>query len=203
MNATAVILMAKAPVPGFAKTRLIPALGADGAAALAERLLHTAVAHAVTAAIGPVDLCCSPDKSHPAFARHAGTAGVALSDQGDGDLGARMARAFERCLTNGRCALMIGTDAPSLDAAMLARAAHALNNADAVFIPAIDGGYALIGLHRAAPSLFGNMRWSTPLVMADTRERLVAAGLTHVELPAIADIDEPGDLVHLPHGWLQ
>ena len=200
--ATAVIVMAKAPVPGFAKTRLIPALGADGAAALAERLLHAAVAQAVAAAIGPVDLCCAPDRAHPAFARHAGTPGVELSEQGEGDLGARMARAFERRLLDGRRAVMIGTDAPALDAALLARAAKALIEADAVLVPAFDGGYALIGLRRPAPSLFDAMPWSTSSVMACTRERLAAAGLSHAELPAVADIDEADDLVHLPPGWL-
>ena len=203
MNAaTAVIVMAKAPVPGFAKTRLVPALGADRAAALAERLLHATVAQAVAAAVGPVDLCCAPDRAHPAFVRHADTAGIELSDQGEGDLGTRMARAFERWLVDGRHAVMIGTDAPALDAAMLARAASALSDADAVLVPAFDGGYALIGLRRAAPSLFDDMSWSTPAVTAQTRERLAAAGLTHIELPPVADIDDADDLVHLPPGWL-
>ena len=111
-------------------------------------------------------------------------------------------RAFERALRNDSCAVMIGTDAPALDAALLARAASALGDADAVFVPAFDGGYALIGLRRAAPSLFDEMPWSTPAVMERTRERLAAAGLTHIELPAVADIDEAADLVHLPPGWL-
>ncbi len=199
---TAVIVMAKTPIPGFAKTRLIPAIGADRAAALAERLLHATVAQAVAAAIGPVDLCCAPDRSQPAFARYLGSAGIELTNQGEGDLGARMARAFERSLRGGRCVVMIGTDAPALDAALLARAARALSDADAVFVPAFDGGYALIGLRRAAPSLFADMPWSTSAVMARTRQRLAATSLTHIELPAVADIDEPADLVHLPSGWL-
>ena len=197
-----VIVMAKAPLPGFAKTRLIPALGAQGAALLAERLLDTAVAQALAAALGPVDLCCAPDSGHAAFERHASHHGLVLSHQGDGDLGARMARAFDRWLALAGRALLIGTDAPSLDAAMLQRAAAALDNADAVFIPAHDGGYALVGLRRPAPSLFSGMAWSTPTVMAHTRERAAAAGLRLAELPAIADIDEPADLVHLPQEWL-
>jgi rSAM/selenodomain-associated transferase 1 len=194
-----VIVMAKAPVAGFAKTRLIPALGAEGAAALAARLLDAAVAQA--SAFGEVDLCCAPDTRHPAFQRLADTHSIVLSEQGEGDLGARMARAFERQLAQHGAALMIGTDAPSIDAAMLQRAAHALGDADAVFIPALDGGYALIGLRRPAPTLFTNMAWSTATVMAHTRERLRAAGLRHTELPAVADIDEPADLQHLPPGW--
>ncbi|MDP3821424.1 MAG: TIGR04282 family arsenosugar biosynthesis glycosyltransferase [Burkholderiales bacterium] len=198
-----VIVMAKAPVAGFAKTRLIPALGAEGAAALAERLLRHAVAEARAVALGRVELCCAPDHHHAAFASLGLLPGVVLSDQGDGDLGARMARAFERRLAGGGPVLMIGTDAPALDAAVLQRAAEALTHDDAVFVPALDGGYALIGLRCAAPSLFSAMPWSTPAVMACTRERLAAAGLRHTELEPLADIDEAADLVHLPKGFLR
>ncbi|MGZ8259009.1 MAG: TIGR04282 family arsenosugar biosynthesis glycosyltransferase [Caldimonas sp.] len=206
MNAgplVAVVVMAKAPLPGFAKTRLIPALGAAGAAALAERLLDAAMAAASGAGLGLVELCCTPDRRHPAFARHARAAGVTLAEQGEGDLGVRMARAFERHLAAGRPALMIGTDAPALDAAMLVRAAAALHDRDAVFVPALDGGYALVGLRRPMPALFADVPWSTPGVMATTRARLVAAGLRHAELSPVADVDEPADLVHVPAQWLR
>lgn len=202
MNTTCpVIIMAKAPVAGYAKTRLIPALGAQGAAALAECLLERTIGYALDARLGPVALCCTPDLNHPALARHATWSGMTLSTQGEGDLGTRMARAFDRWLANSGRALMIGTDAPALDAAMLGRAAQALNAADAAFIPALDGGYALIGLRRAVPALFGGMAWSAARVMAGSRERLVGAGLRYVELPPVADIDEPADLVHLPPEW--
>lgn len=199
---TTVIVMAKAPVAGFAKTRLIPALGAQGAAALALRLLQHAVEQALTAGLGPVELCCAPDQHHTAFAGVSDAPGLLKSDQGDGDLGARMARAFERRLALDGAVLLIGTDAPALDAAMLRHAADALADTDAVFVPALDGGYALVGLRRPAPSLFDAMTWSVPTVLAHTRERLAAAGLHHTELPALADIDEAADLVHLPEGFL-
>lgn len=209
-----IIVMAKAPLAGFAKTRLIPALGPVGAAALAERLLGWTLQHARSAALGPIDLCCAPDAYHPAFERQRRAGDVVLSQQGDGDLGARMARAFERWLELSGQALMIGTDAPALDAAVLRRAAQTLLDAeadtDAVFVPAHDGGYALIGLRYSVrtaiptwlPTLFEGMTWSTGSVMHHTRERLRAAGLRHTELPAVADIDEPADLIHLPEGWL-
>ena len=203
MRTVTVIVMAKAPVAGFAKTRLIPALGAEGAAALAERLLRHAVAQACAAALGPVELRCAPDHHHPAFASLGLLPGLLLSDQGHGDLGARMARAFEHRLVSGNCALMIGTDAPALDATVLRHAAEALSHSDAVFVPALDGGYALIGLRRPVPSLFDAMTWSTSTVMARTRERLAVAGLRHLELPALADIDEAADLVHLPAGFME
>jgi uncharacterized protein len=202
MNA-AIVVMAKAPRAGLAKTRLAPALGAEGAAALAERLLGHAVAQARAAALGPVRLCVTPDATHPAIVRLGAQPGVELELQGDGDLGARMHRAFVRALRPpvGR-ALLIGTDVPALDAAVLRRAAAALDTHDAVFVPALDGGYALVGLHRPAPILLDDMIWSTPTVMAHTRRRLAAAGLRHAELEPLADIDEPADLVHLPAGWL-
>jgi uncharacterized protein len=194
--------MAKAPLPGYAKTRLIPALGEHAAAALAERLLDHAVAQAVAAKLGRVDLCCAPDSTHPAFVRQRKHGSLELSNQGEGDLGARMSYAFDRWLARQACALLIGTDAPALDAAMLRKAAEALHSYDAVFVPALDGGYALVGLSRRAPQLFNDMRWSTPQVMAHTRDRLLSHQLRYLELPAVADIDEQADLVHLPAGWL-
>lgn len=203
MNARCtVIVMAKAPLPGFAKTRLIPALGAEGAGAIAHRLLDRAVEQALAAGLGAVDLCCSPDSRHESFARLGALPRVELSEQADGDLGARMSHAFERWLARVPQVLLMGTDAPALDAALLRHAAQALDHTDAVFVPAHDGGYALVGLRRLSPSLFDGMIWSTSTVMAHTRERLAAAGLRHAELPPVADIDEAADLVHLPRGWL-
>jgi rSAM/selenodomain-associated transferase 1 len=196
-----VVVMAKAPVAGHAKTRLVPRLGADGAARLAERMLTHAVAQALAARIGAVELCCAPDASHPAFIRFAGH-GVQFSGQGDGDLGARMQRAIERARRDADAAIVIGTDTPALDAAYLRRARDALVHHDAVFGPAADGGYTLVGLRVPAPQLFDAVPWSTSSVMAVTRERLAAGGLRHAELPTLHDIDEPADLRHLPADWL-
>ena len=98
-------------------------------------------------------------------------------------------------------ALLIGTDAPALNAQVLAAAGAALDSHDAVFVPALDGGYALIGLTRPAPELLLGMTWSTPQVMAETRERAHRHGWRWAELPPVADIDEPADLVHLPADW--
>lgn len=194
--------MAKAPVAGLAKTRLIPALGAEGAAALAARMLSLAVSEALAAGVGPVTLCGAPDVSHPAFTTLAKDPRLTLHPQGEGDLGARMLRAFERGLARHDSAVLIGTDAPGLDATVLRAAVAALAAHDAVFAPAHDGGYALIGLRRAEPRLFEVMPWSTAQVMALTRERLRECGLRWHELPPLHDIDEPADLVHLAgRGW--
>jgi hypothetical protein len=198
---TTVIVFAKAPVAGLAKTRLMPALGANGSAALARRMLRHTLAQAVVAGVGPVELCAAPDASHASLREAAAECGAALSEQGAGDLGLRMHRAFTRHLAHGGQALLVGTDAPALDAAVLRTAAQALEDHDAVFVPALDGGYALVGLRRADPRWFADMRWSHACVMHDTRERLRAAGVRWTELSPVADIDEPADLVHLPRGW--
>ena len=201
---TALIIFAKAPVAGFAKTRLIPALGAQGAAALAHKLLDHAVTQALAASCDQVDLCATPDATHPAFQRLAAHSQgkLQLSLQGEGDLGQRMDRALTKALRHHGRAIVIGTDAPQLDACAIEAAAQALSDHDAVFVPALDGGYALIGLTRAHPYLFTDMPWSTPQVMVETRSRAKQAGLRWKELAPVADIDEPVDLVHVPAGWL-
>jgi uncharacterized protein len=200
-SATALIVMAKAPRPGLAKTRLIPALGPDGAARLAARLLDHAVEQAVQARFGTVHVFAAPDAGDPAFAELAQRHRVALHDQGEGDLGQRMQRAFATVLRSRTAALMIGTDAPALTAERLREADAALAGHDAVFVPAHDGGYALIGLQRSAAWLFEAMPWSTAAVMATTRQRAHAAGWRIAELAPVHDIDEPADLAHLPPGF--
>jgi rSAM/selenodomain-associated transferase 1 len=200
----ALIVFAKAPVAGQAKTRLIPALGAEGAANMAEKLLMHTLQQACDLSVEHLELCVSPDALHPAFerAQSAAQGRLHLAVQGSGDLGERMHRALTRTLTLHSKGLLIGTDAPALTTPMLLMALQALDHHDAVFVPALDGGYALVGLRRPAPTLFLGMTWSTPQVMAQTRERARLAGLQWAELAPVADIDEPSDLAHLPKGWL-
>ena len=201
---TAIIVMAKAPVAGLAKTRLIPALGADGAARLAHRLMT----HTLDAVLGLQadhwELCVSPDTRHPAFEQAVKNAGerLQLTLQGDGDLGERMNRAFERVLRTHDKVLLIGTDAPALNTHLLRLAETALDRHPAVFVPAVDGGYVLVGLTRPVPLLFEAMTWSTPQVMTDTRIRARQAHLQWTELSPVHDIDEPADLIQLPGDWL-
>lgn len=206
MHDTALIVFARAPVPGQAKTRLAPALGGAGAAALAERMLQHTMDAALAAGPAALELCVSPDASHPGVVAQARRPGVGLSLQGEGDLGLRMQRVLMRLLQAHPQALLVGTDAPALDGPMLQSAVAALHTHDAAFVPTVDGGYVAIGLRRgaaeAARAVFEHMTWSTPEVMAETRRRLAAAGLRWAELPPVADIDEPADLVHLPPGWL-
>jgi rSAM/selenodomain-associated transferase 1 len=191
----AVAVLAKAPIAGFAKTRLIPVLGAEGAARLQHRLIERAVATACSTATGPVTLWATPDASHPAFQAITAHHGTALAAQGDGDLGARMLAAI--AAANGPV-LVIGTDCPALSAAHLRAAADVLRGGtDTVVLPAEDGGYVLIGMRSPQPALFSDMCWSTPQVMDDTRQRLRTLGLTWREPAMLWDVDRPGDLARL------
>ena len=212
---TALIIFAKAPVAGQVKTRMIPALGAEGAAHLALQLLLYAVQQAAQAPWNTLELCVSPDTMHPAFAAAQKLTQdlmqpptmpkvqchLTLSVQGEGDLGQRMHRALVRGLSQHAAVLLMGTDAPGLNAAVLQQAALALQTHDAVFVPAFDGGYALVGLRRPVPELFEGMVWSTASVMAETRIRSHRAGLRWFELAPVHDMDEPTDLHHLPSDW--
>ena len=191
----AIAILAKAPVPGYAKTRLIPALGADGAAALQAAMLKRTLATALAAGIGPVTLWCAPDRSHPAFAE-AAAQGVALAEQPAGDIGQRMQAAMAAATTTGGV-IVIGTDCPALTPGHLRQAAVALAGEDAVVIPAADGGYVLLGLRQANAAVFAGVAWSTPQVMAQTRARLVAAGLRHAEFSPLFDVDRSSDLPRL------
>ena len=196
-----IVIIAKAPRPGYAKTRLIPALGAQGAAALAQKMLRHAVSIALNARVGPVELCAAPDKEDPAWATLALPAELAWSDQGEGDLGERMARAALRTVHRGESVLLIGTDCPQMDTAHLQRAAASLQSADACLTPTLDGGYALLGLHQFHASLFSHMPWSTAAVAAQTVRRAAAIPWSLHLLNTLRDVDEPCDLLALPAGW--
>lgn len=189
------LIFARAPIPGQAKTRLIPALGAEGAAALHARLCRRTLELAVWSGLACVDLWCSPDAGHPFFAECRQTFGVDLKTQRGADLGERMAGALADALTASRHAVLIGTDCPELDAHDLQQAFDALaQDHDAVLGPAADGGYVLIGLRAPAPRLFEAIDWGSGRVLAQTRQRLAQLGLTWHELPVRRDLDRPEDL---------
>ncbi|MDO8384828.1 MAG: TIGR04282 family arsenosugar biosynthesis glycosyltransferase [Polaromonas sp.] len=196
---TRLVIFAKAPQPGAVKTRLIPALGADGAAALARAMLDHTLQQALAAGLDTVQLCMSPAPGEPAWHGVALPAGVTCTAQGDGDLGERMDRAIQRALAlDTGPVLLIGTDCPALDSDHLREAARQLAQHDAVLQPVADGGYVLIGLQAPCPAIFRDMAWSTPVVAADTLQRLAALGLRVWQGPVLHDIDEAADLVHLP-----
>jgi uncharacterized protein len=195
-----VAVLAKAPVPGWAKTRLIPALGPRGAARLQRRLTRVAVRTACDAGLGPVTLWCAPDARHRFFRALQQTTQLQCRDQPGGDLGERMHNAFRLHCAHGPL-LLIGTDCPALRPAHLRQAAQALADGDeAVFYPAEDGGYVLVGLRQPQAALFADMTWSTADVMSQTRMRASRLNLQLREFETLWDVDVPEDLARLAAG---
>lgn len=195
---TRLVIFAKAPQPGAVKTRLIPALGAEGAAALARRMLSHTLQQALAAGVGPVELCMSPAPGDAAWQSVALPTAVVRTAQDEGDLGQRMASAVARITRQRQSVLLFGTDCPALTATHLAEAARQLAQHDAVLLPVADGGYILIGLKAPCPELFTDMPWSTSAVAAETQRRMAALDLRVWQGPTLHDIDEAADLTHLP-----
>ena len=202
MRETVVLVFARAPVPGACKTRLEPALGADGCAALQRLLVEHAVREAVRSGAGCVQLWCAPDPTHPFFADLGAKYDIDLVAQRGADLGARMHLSLVHALATARHALLIGTDCPAQDARRIRGALVALQRgADIVLRPARDGGYVAVGVTQPVPSAFSGMRWGTHSVMCATRRAVRRAGLRCVEMAALDDLDIPEDLATLSGSW--
>lgn len=195
---THIIIMVKQPLPGFAKTRLIPALGESGAASLAARMLQHAVKQAVAADIGPVTLNYTPNTWR--VADNVATANLHLRPQADGDLGARMAAACQQVQQHhpDQSILLMGTDCPALTSDVLQQMHDALLQHHACLIPANDGGYVALAMREYNPLVFTDIHWSTDAVATTTRDRIQSLGWRCQEFPHLVDIDEPEDLPHLP-----
>jgi len=198
MNSTVIIVFAKAPEPGAVKTRLVPMLGAEGAAALHARLVKRTLATLRAASFKHVELHCAPGIDDPFFRFCAGHYGFPLQPQVAGDLGTRMRSAFENALAAHAGVVLVGTDCPALTARHLRQAERTLHDgADAVFAPCEDGGYALIGLRRVDARLFDGIAWGSDGVMTETRTRLQQLGWNWRELETLWDIDRPEDYQRL------
>jgi len=196
-----IAVFAKAPRPGTAKTRLIPLLGPNGAAALQRRLLEHTLHTAQAAALGPIELWCTPDIDDPDLLTASALVAASMHTQCEGDLGTRMAQTFLTILARTPRCILIGSDCPSLTAQDLKDAENALDNHDAVLGPAEDGGYYLIGLRNELNvnlvRLFENIEWGTDTVLAATRRRMKSLNLRWRELPFRWDVDRPEDYARL------
>ncbi len=186
-----ICIFAKPPRPGEVKTRLAPLLGADRAAALAEAFLQDTVAmvrqcswaKCVIAATQPFERdYFSPDE---------------LWLQGDGDLGMRLQRIFQRGLQHHEIVFALGADSPGLPGDALQHAMEALHTADAVLGPAADGGFCFLGLKKCPAGIFNGIAWSNSETMTSTMSALHASGLRVIIGQPWFDIDTAEDLEHL------
>lgn len=196
--AVAVAVMAKAPRAGAVKTRLCPPLTPREAAALARCFLRDTLAKVRALRGTATAIAYTPDSERDLFMRLA--PGVALVPQRGADLGARIRSTLAALLASGhRAAIAIGTDAPTLPAAVLAQAVEriASGGVDLVVGPADDGGYYLLGARADHATLFDEIPWSTDAVLTITRRRAADAGLRCALLPAWFDVDTSDDLDRL------
>ena len=197
-GSAALIVFARAALPGRAKTRLIPRLGAWRAARLHAALTACALRTARDAGFETVELHVTPRRSRALFSPYENAFQAKIRYQKGADLGARMLHAFEMALRRNRAAILIGTDCPALGAADLRRAARLLaSGCDAVLAPAEDGGYALIALRKVSPRIFEGIAWGGNNVFLKTAERLSRLGLRWRALRTVWDLDRPGDLERL------
>lgn len=197
MGVAAVVLFAKAPLPGRVKTRLSPEIGPAAAAELQAALVaDTAAVVREACGLGPGArlFCAVAEPAEETLLAPIVPPDFGRVEQGPGDLGARLERVFERLLAQHDRALALGTDCAELTPAILRSALAALARSEAVLGPAVDGGYWAIGLARPRPALFTGVPWSTSEVAAETRRRLAAAGLAWEELPTLSDLDRIEDL---------
>jgi uncharacterized protein len=194
-----IIVFTRCPVPGQVKTRLIPALGAKGAAELHRRLTEHTI------------------RQGGAFRQQRPEVGLEIrftggsreqlqrwlpagrpAEQAEGDLGARLSLAFADAFARGlRRVVAVGSDCPALSPPILAETFARLHDHDLILGPAADGGYYLIGLRLVAAELFTDIPWGTSAVLAETLKRAAAGFISVSLLEALADVDRPEDLAHL------
>lgn len=194
-SVSALIIFAKAPIPGQVKTRLCPPLTPDEAASLHGSFVLDMLERSRATASMDRFVACAPSPDHVFFKILAERHGVRLIAQTGDDLGARLARAIADVFALGyRRVLVIGTDLPTLPASAFGDAEQLLAAHDVVLGPALDGGYYLIGLRKPAPELFAGLPWSTDRVLALTKQKAAALGLSTGLLPVRRDIDTVEDL---------
>jgi rSAM/selenodomain-associated transferase 2/rSAM/selenodomain-associated transferase 1 len=195
------IVFTRFPESGKTKTRLIPILGAGGAARLQRRMTEHTIAIAAKAGCRPgltVEVC--HEGGSKALMRQWLGPQFSYRPQGPGDIGRRMARAFEAAFRDGAgVTVIVGSDIPRISAEIIHQAFDGLQKNDLVFGPARDGGYYLIGMKNTIPfetcsRLFSGINWGTCDVLSQTLQKAGASGLRFILLETLGDVDRPVDL---------
>ncbi len=203
--AAQVAVFTRIPKAGSSKTRLIPALGAQGAADLQRAMTEHVVSQVSLAAVLPLGddwrrsiTSCVVRSTGGDPGEAARWLGVDAVDQGDGDLGMRMQRALEDSLRSNDVAAVIGGDCPTVSASTINMALRAALDGGAAIVPAADGGYCMLALRREMgdrlEEFFRDIEWGTSVVCSTTVQRLRMCGVEPVVLDVHRDIDEPEDL---------
>jgi len=194
MIKSALLVFTRAPMPGQTKTRLIPLLGAQGAAEFHQTVLQSTLAVANASDFETIEIWCATENDHPLLKQCGLDYACAMKIQQGNDLGERMHHAIETTLAENAFVVLIGSDCPEITADILNQSyQHLSNGKDAVLGPASDGGYYLIGLKKSNSSIFQDIVWGEANVAERTRENFAELGLNYVELEELSDIDTPDD----------
>lgn len=205
-----ILIFTKYPTPGYAKTRLIPAIGADSAADVSRQLTqrvvrvvrehiklssHFTISRIFYSSKSPQDSSLMRDWLGEPDAEYESR--EELHPQSGGDLGDRLSSAFKQSFENDvNKVVVVGADIPEIDGEVLCEAFEKLNRTDVVIGPAVDGGYYLLGMKRPQPFLFEGIPWSTEKVFANTTRKASEGNLSVAELRVLRDVDRPEDLAY-------
>ncbi|MEE4661654.1 MAG: TIGR04282 family arsenosugar biosynthesis glycosyltransferase [Halieaceae bacterium] len=196
MNDLVIAQLAREPVPGEVKTRMQPGLSTQRALDL-----HTAMVRYMVERLSPsasLELWVDGAEDHPLFIECLALGARRIVRQPPGDLGERMAHIASELLLLSRKVVLVGSDAPTLGAAQVSDMSRALDSADLCFVPALDGGYVMLGLRTFVPEVFTGIEWGTGRVLSQSLDAAAAAGRQVELLEPVPDIDVAEDLRWLP-----
>jgi uncharacterized protein len=193
-NDCVILLYAKAPHKGKVNTRLIPDIGVEAATKLQDDLIHHRLSMLGKVHLCDVRLMCSPDKRDDYFVQQKNQYDIELFDQRGDDLGERMLNGVTDALQRYSHCIVIGTDAPALDEAIINQVIeHLRAREQVVLVPAEDGGYVLIAMSSVHASVFQGVSWGSNKVMQQTTEKLSANDISYQALPVCWDVDTVED----------
>jgi len=194
MTKSALLVFTRPPIAGQTKTRLIPLLGAQGAAAFHQTVLQSTLVEAKTSDFSSVEIWCTTDNDHTFLRQCELNYSSAIKIQRGNNLGERMHYAADTTLAENEFVVIIGSDCPTITTDILNQSfQHLSNGKDAVLGPSKDGGYYLIGLNAAKPEIFQDITWGEGDVAERTRHNFTRLGLDYAELEELTDIDTPED----------
>ena len=198
ISAAAILLFAKAPVAGRCKSRLIPSLGAEGAAALQAQLIQWQLERLHALPDTTIELWCAPDTTHPWLQQMGQQYSVALFAQQGAGLAERQYHAITEGLRRHRTVVLVGVDVVGLPVTQIVDAIGCLTGGvELVITPCDDGGYGLIGMNQADIRPFVDIPWGSDQVFAVTQQRLHQMGCNWQAQEPVWDLDRPADLLRL------
>lgn len=197
INNTALLVFAKAPIPGQVKTRLIPAIGKEYSTRLYIELFHHTMDVALRSSVNEIQIWCSPSVNASCFQDYSREEKVSLHVQQGNSLGDRMSYALNKGLNNFNACVLVGCDCPDLNSQDIEQAYGMLDSTDVVIGPAQDGGYYLLALAKSSFQIFEDIEWGSSSVLQKTKQNLKRLDWEWQELRMLNDIDTVSDLSEL------